>query len=439
MKSKFVTVAMLATLSLAGCRTRTSSTPSVSKPVDPSTLKTEIVIGSPTKHQPFVKGKVEAWLKTNGYTNVTLKMYDLAESDAKSITDFTGAGAPDIYAYASDHTLDLMAKGALAEVPEEFATEMVKNMGQTDVDAAKVGDAYYAYPYAGDNGYYLYYNKDIVKRFDTVEHIIADCQAANVKFGYALETDSSFFSIGTMFTFGARYNVTIDNSGKISSVKADFDGAKGLKAAKAIRDLMKSSPTVVTTHQGARDVAPSGEASGFGAIVEGSWNYTNFRDGKKNEDGTFAYVGMGDKLGCAKLPTVTVDGETKNLGSFLGYKLYGVNPQKSSGNADRLALLHTVANFLVSDATQEGRWDELQVAPTSDKVAALTKVASDDHIKAINDQAKFSVGQTIVPNGIWAGMITLADSIKKNLSASDEQLTEFLKAFNNKVIGKDDN
>ena len=422
---------MLATLSLAGCRTRTSSTPPVSKP----TLKTEIVIGSPTKHQPFVKGKIEAWLKTNGYTNVTLKMYDLDEHGAKDVTDFTGSSAPDIYAYASDQTLDLMAKGALAEVPDEFVAEMVKNMGQTDVDAAKVGDSYYAYPYAGDNGYYLYYNKDIVKRFDTVEHIIADCKDAHVKFGYALETDSSFFSIGTMFTFGARYNVTLNNAGKISSVKADFDGDKGLKAAKVIRDLMKDS-SVTTTHAGARDIAPSGESTGFGAVVEGSWNYTNFREGKKDNDGKVIYAGLGDKLGCAKLPTVTVDGETKNLGSFLGYKLYGVNPQKSSGNADRLALLHTVANFLVSDEIQEGRWDTLQVAPTSDKVAALEKVAGDDHIKAINDQAKYSVGQTIVPGDIWKAMEALADSIKGNLSATDEQLKDYLKTFNDKVIGK---
>lgn len=414
MKSKLGFVSLTALLMLAGCGGESSNT-------DAQDVET-IVIGSPTTHHEFVKGKVEAWLKAEGHDNVTVKMADLNESDAKNTTDWSDAAAPDLYAYASDQSMDLISKGALAQVPTTYVDEMKKNMKEADVDAAKIGDKYYAYPYAGDNGYYLYYNTDVVsaEQAKSVEGIIAACTEKGMKFGYALDTDSSFFSIGTLFSFGARYNVTLDAQGqKISKVTADFNTEKGLKAAKAIQSLA-ANPNVVIEHKSARDLAPTA-ANKFGAVVEGSWNYDKFTEQ------------VGDKLACAKLPTITVDGDTKNLGSFLGYKLYGVNPMKSAGNPDRLALLHTIANYLVSDSVQEDRWDSLKIAPTAKSVAAMDKVTSDDHIKAINDQAQYSVAQTIVPGGIWSACSTLVSSIQTKLDATEADLQGYIDVFNTAV------
>lgn len=446
MKSKFMTVAMLAVLGLAGCGNKTTKPTEQATDANPATeqatttaatvdhsgLKTEIVIGSPAKHHEFVKAQVEGFLKKEGYTNVTVKMSDLGEGDAKNTADWTAAGAPDIYGYASDQLLDLMKKGALAEVPEAYSEEMLKNMKVADVNAGKVGDSYYGYPYAGDNGYYLYYNKDLIAEKDTAsfESLVKACAARGVKFGYSIE--ETFFSIGTMFSFGARYNVTLNKEGAIASVKADFNTEKGLKAAKAMQAIL-ANPNVAPTNSDGRNVPPS-KASHLGALVDGSWNYDAFLNGAKNDDGTVKFAGLGDKLGCVKLPTITIDGDTQNISSFLGYKEYGVNPQKSSGNAERLAALHAVANFLVSDSVQSGRWDALKVAPTSKAVSAMEKVTSDAHIKAINDQAKYSVAQTIVPGTIWDAQTALINSIKdKGNNATDAELQGFLNTYNDAV------
>ena len=121
---------------------------------------------------------------------------------------------------------------------------------------------------------------------------------------------------------------------------------------------------------------------------------------------------LGENLGLAALPTMTIDGETKNFASFLGYKLYGVNPKKSGGNAERLTVLHKIANYLVSATAQEARFDALNVVPTNASVKKLQKVQNNELVAALAAQSAYSVPQTVVPGNLWSGASAAVDSLK---------------------------
>lgn len=390
-RSKLVSLVGISLL-LVGCGNNSDST----KPTEDET----IVVGASAVQKTFVKEQAEKFLTKNNLSGYKIEMYEVGEDKAKDIADFSATTAPDIYGYASDQTGDLLKKGALSQVPNAFATKLVSEMGEESANAGKLGDSYYGYPYAGDNGYFLYYNKDVVsdEQAKTVEGIIAACQDKNMKFGYAIDTVSSFFGIGTFMSFGARYNVTLNDDGTVKTATSDFDGENGIKGAKAVHSLLTNA-NVDTANASARNKAPIASNS-FGAVVEGSWNYQKFKEA------------LGDKMGTAKLPTITVEGDTKNLSSFLGYKLYGVNPKKSANNTDRLSVVHQLANYLVSAEVQEARFDALNVVPTNKTVKAMDKVQNNGLVKALADQAQYAVPQTIVPSNIWTGCSTAVEALR---------------------------
>lgn len=425
--SKLFGLVALSVLSLVGC-TRggtSSSAGGASNPATP-TQKEKLVIGGPSLQQDWIKTEVETFLTQNNLSDkYTVENYTLGESDvnnADKISDWTVG--PDLFAYASDQTLGLVQKGILGEVPSTFANTMKTNMADEAIAAAKVGTKMYGYPYAGDNGYFLYYNKSVFKdqeaKLDTIDGIVEVCKANKLKFSYKIA--EPFFSVGLLFTFGARYNVTLStDETSIAGITADFNGEKGLKAAKAMRSIVQN-PTIDTTKEGQK--APT-TANGLAACVDGSWNADTYSKA------------MGNDYGCVKLPTVTVDGETKNLSAFLGYKLYGVNKQKSQ-SSEKLAVLHKLANYLVSSSVQEKRFDDLTIAPTDKTVKATDKVKNTPHVKALADQAQFAVAQTIVPDGVWNEAANPYTSIlaKGSNTITDAELQSYMDSYNATVTNK---
>lgn len=306
---------------------------------------------------------------------------------------------PDVYAYASDKIMPLYQKGALAEVPTEGIDMINAEMTEASLDAVTFANKVVSYPYAGDNGYFLYYNKDLITLEDTatIEGLLNKAVELNKKVAYPLNTP--FYSAGALFTFGAGYTLTVDESGMVTSVASNFDEEAGILAGIAIYNIM--------THAGYQETqaAPT-EENGLIACVDGSWNAATYQ------------AAMGDAYAATKLPTVTVEynGEThtENLGSYLGYKNYGVNPLRSAGDADRLALAHEVAMYLSSEAVQESRFDAFQTAPTNTTVAALDKVVNNVAVKAINEQSEFATPQTAVPAAIWNAPQTFTQGIINN-------------------------
>lgn len=328
-----------------------------------------------------------------GLPSITFETLALEESEADSkVADW--AAGPDVYHFASDKVQSLYSQGALAQIRGAYKKFLTSTMDQTAIDGGFFANKQLGYPYDGGNGYFLYYDKTVEGIEDaigSIEDLLALATTLNKTVSYDLNT--AFYSAGALFTYGARYELEINNQGQITNIEADFDSAKGLKAGKAIYKIVKDPAYVSSTSKG-----PGGNVL---ATVSGPWSASQYATD----------VGGEANLGCAKLPTVTVDGDTKNLGSFLGYKVLGVNPQASSGNDERLAAAHEVAMYLASKEVQEKRFDSFSTVPTNKEVKELQKVKDSKVVNAIINQTPFAVPQTAVPPQIWTAPQTFVKGI----------------------------
>ncbi len=320
---------------------------------------------------------------------------------------------PDVYQFASDKIQELFKKGAMAKLGGQYATFVEENNSKTGVEAATFNGSLYAFPYTGDNTYYLQYDKSIFTEEDvkSVEGILAKCAEKNVRFSYPLPT--GFYSMGLMFTFGADYNVETTEDGQIKSITADFDGENGIKAGKAMYKIITDKAYVETyTVAGTEDVA---------IAVNGTW------------DIGAAQTNLGENYACAPMPTVTVDGDTKSLGCFIGAKLYGVNPQASGADTDRLTAAFEVAKYLSDAHAQEVRFDERNTAPSNTTVAAMDKVQQNENIAVLSKQNEWGHAQGLVPSKAWEAPQILAQNIKEGIATLDN-MAEQVKILNDSII-----
>ena len=352
--------------------------------------------------------------KAQGIPEIKFEFVQHGEDKVDSeVTDWSTG--PDVYAFASDKVMPLFQAGALATISGIYKDSINNTMTDAAIEASQFAGRTVSYPYAGDNGYFLFYNKSLVTAEDcaTIEGLMN--KAASLEMGVAYPLNTAFYSAGALFTYGAGYDINVDDSGKVQSLEATFNTAEGLKAGKAIYQIMKQSAYVET------QAAPIA-ANKLVACIDGSWNVSAYQKA------------MGDDFACMKLPTVTVDGETKNLSSYLGYKMLGVNPLVSAGNTQRLLAAHNFARYLSSKEVQEKRFDTFGIAPTNKEVFALEKVTSSAAIKAIGDQAKYAVPQTAVPGNIWSAPQTFTQGIidgtitLDNMAAALETLNASIEA-----------
>lgn len=305
---------------------------------------------------------------------------------------------PDVYEFASDKITGLYQKGALAKLTATQSKWVKDNNNDLGYDLATFNGSVYAYPYTGDNTYYLQYDKSKLTTEDvkSIERILEVANEENLKLGYNIK--EAFWGGAMMFTFGADFSMTFDEDGNVKTVDATFDSEEGQKAVKAIEKIM-SDPAWTN------EMAAPTKDNNFIGCIAGTWDIAAYREA------------LGDNYGCAPMPTVTIDGDTKNLGAFLGGKLLGVNPLKSGNDTDRLAAAHLLAQFLSNEESQLKRFDEQNVAPCNINASKAERVVSDENVKVLIEQAKFAHAQTAVPGDFWTAPATMTTAIEEAIKA----------------------
>ena len=322
---------------------------------------------------------------------------------------------PDVFEFASDKITGLYQKGALARLTPTQAKWVKDNNNELGYDLASFNGATYAYPYTGDNTYYFQYDKSVITNPEdakSVEKILEIAKANGLKFGYNLK--EAFWGGAAMFTFGADYSMSFDADGSIKSIEANFDGDAGVKAAKAIKMIMEHPSW-------SNDMAAPTVDNKFIGCIAGTWDISTYK------------TALGDNYACAPMPTVTIDGETKNLGAFLGGKLFGVNPSRAGSDTVRLKAAHELAKFLSDKACQLKRFDAQNVAPCNKEAAAESRVVNDENVKCLVEQAAFAHAQTAVPDQFWNAPATLTTAFADGTITTDEQLLAAVKSFNTSV------
>jgi arabinogalactan oligomer/maltooligosaccharide transport system substrate-binding protein len=255
----------------------------------------ELTYSGTASDKEFNQGLFEAFKadrKAKGDTNTYIINYFECGPDAidSTVLDWAAPNAPDVYEAASDKINILYGKGALAKVTGTYKSFIETEMTEFASELVKLNGEIYAYPYTGDNTYYLQYDKSVftAEEVASMETLLAAAAAKNYKVGYNLET--AYWGGAAMFTFGADYEMSYDEDGNLIDIVCDFDSAKGLKAAKAIYSIMHHEAWV-------NESGVPAEGSATKAVIGGTWDIHGFK-------GVW-----GENYACATMPTVTVDGE----------------------------------------------------------------------------------------------------------------------------------
>lgn len=408
MKKRMIALALSATMvlsagvMLAGCSGDPDPNP------DPNEKENvSLVLWGPSQQQTMAEEMIEAFKAKYTDKNYSITYNVVSEADAAgTITTDVSAGA-DVYAFANDQLLVLQRAGALAQVGGSYLEDIRANNSASSVEAATFDGKVYAYPYSDDNGYFLYYDKSKVDSPETLAGILEDCAASGSKFIFDL--DNSWYDAAFFFGAGASYEVTYNSNGSVNTVACDFDDAtKGTVAGKAMIELANSSAFL-----NGDDNSITAELTGgtFGAAVSGTWNAKVISET------------LGENYAACKLPTFEVDGQTYQMGSFAGCKLYGVNP-----TSDHLADAHRLAAFLSGEEMQQKRYDDMQIGPSNTKVAASDAVKANIALAALADQAQYATAQIAVPGGFWTAVEAFGQEVVAK-TVTTENLAEKLKTM----------
>lgn len=417
MKKKPIALALSAAMvlsagvMLAGCSGDPDPNP------DPNEKENvSLVLWGPSQQQTMAEEMIEAFKAKYTDKNYSITYNVVSEADAAgTITTDVSAGA-DVYAFANDQLLVLQRAGALAQVGGSYLEDIRANNSASSVEAATFDGKVYAYPYSDDNGYFLYYDKSKVDSPETLAGILEDCAASGSKFIFDL--DNSWYDAAFFFGAGASYEVTYNSDGSVNTVACDFDDAtKGTVAGKAMIELANSSAFL-----NGDDNSITAELTGgtFGAAVSGTWNAKVISET------------LGENYAACKLPTFEVDGQTYQMGSFAGCKLYGVNP-----TSDHLADAHRLAAFLSGEEMQQKRYDDMQIGPSNTKVAASDAVKANIALAALADQAQYATAQIAVPGGFWTAVEAFGQEVvaktvtTANLAEKLKTMADLIRASEN--------
>ena len=339
---------------------------------------------------------------------INAQIEGVSEADAGSKVIADVASAPDIYCFAQDQLARLVQAAALAPIGGDVA-ELIKTQNDGgSVAAASVAGNLYAYPMTSDNGYYMYYDTSIISEEDaeSLEAVIAACEANNVKFRYALE--NAWYTASFFFATGCHSNWSMNEAGEFTSVDDTFNSEAGLAAMKGMQMLAQSP-----AYDSNADIFTDA-----GVVITGIWN------------ANAAAEHFGENLGATDLPSFTVDGNTYHIGSYTGNKLMGVKPQTDGTKGAVLSLL---AQFLTNEECQLKRYELAQWGPSNLAAQASEAVQANTSLAALAKQNAYGQPQGQI-HGSWWDIAKLLGAQAK-AATSDEDLQAALDDYTNTING----
>ena len=346
----------------------------------------------------LTKDQIATFNATNPYGitfNASVNPVSEADAATSMITDVE-AGA-DIFCFAQDQFARLVQAGAVSALDEETAAEVAAENDAGAVKAATSGDTMYAYPLTADNGYFMYYDKSVIPEedVDSMEALIADCEAAEKFFCFEMQT-SAWYLASFFFATGCVSEWVTDDEGNFIEVHDTFNSPEGLIAVKGMKKLV-DSPFHLSSGDGAQF------ASGAAIVVTGTWAYDTI------------YGILGDNMGVTDLPSFEVDGVSYHLGSFNGCKLMGVKPQR---DGEKAAALHLLAQYLTGEECQLQRFEARHWGPANLGAQQSEAVQANPGLVALQMQSPYSVPQGQIHGSWWDLAKVIGTDVKE---ATDEE------------------
>lgn len=349
----------------------------------------ELTVWGSAAQQETLKQMVAKFEEANPETKYNIKVGICEEDMAVSNIAPDPSAAADVFCYSNDQLVPLLRVGALAKLGGIFLDNVKTENSEDSVASGSVAygtadEKVYGYPYASDNGYFMFYDKSVItdEQVGSLESIISVCETKNKKIAWAV--DVPWYTAGWFFAFGCDYSVEYDynDNYKEKNIEISLNNEGGINACKAMSKLTSSKAFSGKSTDNEKIITGFTTKS-TAVAVSGTWNAPQI---KKI---------LGENYGVCKLPTVNVNGQDVQLSSFKGYKLFGVNPH----SGDKIVEAHKLAAFLSSEAMQAERFEKHMVGPTNN--AAANAVKDDVTFAALNAQKQFAKEQTSVPSSFW--------------------------------------
>ena len=345
--------------------------------------------------------------------NATVEGITEAESATQMITSVEDGA--DLYCFAQDQLARLVQAGALTKLGTKASAEVTELNDTGAVAAATVGTDLWCYPMTSDNGYFMIYDSSVIapEHLDSLEDIIADCEAAGRGFSMELET-SAWYNAAFFFATGCHSNWTMSADGKnFESVDDDFNSDKGVIALKGMQKLLLSS-----AYKSSSQSDDFSAAIPAAVVITGTWGTSA------------AKAALGDNYACTDLPSFTVDGTSYHLGSFSGNKLMGVKPQT---DPVKTAVLQKLALYLTSEKCQLARFDLVGWGPSNVAAQQNEAVVSDPALAALAAQSAYATPQGQIHGSWWDIAKVYATAAKE--ATSDDDLKAALQTYENSIQG----
>ncbi|MCL2708870.1 MAG: extracellular solute-binding protein [Defluviitaleaceae bacterium] len=323
------------------------------------------------------------------------------------------SNAADVFFFANDQIGTLVNAGALARLGG-VTESMVKNtMPQTVVDTATVDGSLYGIPFT-HNTFFMFYDKTLFDESDitSLEKIMAKRLPEGV---YNFQFDPAGGWKGGAFYYGAGLTI-YGADGVTFKDGCNWNNALGLSVTNYLIDLLNNPWCVHAEDAPTSELISDGR---LGAWWDGSWNYPTYKEI------------LGENLGLAILPTFNPDGTDRQLRSFYGSKVIGVN---ALAKFPQVAV--AFAAFIGDEDMQVLRFVETQQVPTNQQAGASSAVQTDEVAAVIVQQAaKASVMQPISANfneRYWANAGALFGEIYSGVLTKDnaqERLDTFVETL----------
>ena len=284
------------------------------------------------------------------------------------------AFAPDLYCFNQDQIDILVQACALAAPSYDSLGVIINSNDEASVLSAYLNGDLYAYPMSTSNGFYMYYDPNVITNPESLEQIIADCEAAGRTFSF--ELCNGWYNASFFMATGCISSWTTDSNGEFIDVFDSYNSDAGLIAMKTMQKLAQSP-----CHDDSSWIS-----SDTAVIIAGIWM-----------DDDAEYYGLVP----TDLPSfIGEDGNEYHLGSYSGHYLMGVKPQT---NSDRAEMLDKLALYLTSYDCQMERYliGGSYYTPCNLQAQQTYEVQSNPAVAALLKQAEYAVPQRRIHGGWW--------------------------------------
>ena len=298
-----------------------------------------------------------------------------AHSEANCKDDILGdvLNAPDVFTFADDQLMALVASGVLKEVENSSAISG-RNL-QASSDAASINGKLYAYPLTADNGYFLFYNKKYVSDSDaeTMDGLLKAAEACEKQI--FMDMTSGWYLYAFFGNTDMEIGLNDDGISTFCNWNAKYTEITGEEVSEGILAIGRNPSFTAVTPEGFTKGAADDL---YIAGVSGIWDENAIKEA------------WGDNYAAAKLPTYTVSGKQLQMSSYAGYKLVGVNSY-----SENVSWAAKLADWITNEKNQTLRFEMRGQGPSNITASGQGAVAESKAIQALQAQAPYSSLQRV--------------------------------------------